>query len=316
MALPRRFFAAVLNILRRPGWIGYALLSSAAFAVMAGCVRVASESLPQAEVVFFRNFMALLLLLPLLRHRRVSLVTGRPGLHVLRAVAGLGAMYLYFFAIAHLPLADAILLNYTAPLFITLIAIAWLKERMTRPRTIALGIGLAGVAMLFHPSSAVASTAGILGLASGALAGLALATVKKLSDTEPSLRIVVIFALLASLMSAVPMLWDFRWPNQVQWAWLVAVGITGSIGQLGLTRAYSLAPASQVSPMGYTSLVFAGMIGFAVWQESPDGLGLAGTLAIVAASVAVGRERTEPAPEPPSAVPIYPGGESEQTKTG
>jgi drug/metabolite transporter (DMT)-like permease len=170
---------------------------------------------------------------------------------------------------------------------------------------------LLGLALLFNPSSALASMAGMLGLASGALAGLALATVKKLSDTEPALRIVVIFALLASVMSALPMMWGFQWPDHRQWAWLVAVGLTGSIGQLGLTRAYGLAPASQVSPMGYTSLLFAGLIGFTMWGESPGGLGLAGTLAIVAASVVVGRERTEPAPAPPSAVPIYDGAEGE-----
>jgi len=272
---------------------------------MAACVRVASESLPQSEVIFFRNFMALLLLLPLLRHRRVSLRTHRPGLHLLRATTGLGAMYLYFYAIAYLPLVDAILLNYTSPLFIALIAVAWLKEQVTRRRSLALIAGLLGAGLLFNPSSAVASVAGLLGLASGALAGLALTTVKKLSDTEPALRIVVVFALLASAISAVPMLWDFQWPDARQWMWLLAVGITGSIGQLGLTRAYALAPVSQVSPMGYTSLLFAGAIGLAAWGESPDGLGLVGTMAIVTAGVIVGRERPEPAPEPPSAVPIY-----------
>ena len=312
---PICLYAAVVSVPHSLNWVGYALLSSASFAIMAGCVRVASESLPQSEVVFFRNFMALLLLLPLLRHRRVSLATGKFGLHLMRAAAGLGAMYLYFYAIAHLPLADAILLNYTAPLFITLIAVAWLKEKVTRLQIITLIVGLLGVVLLFSPSSAAASMAGILGLASGALAGLALATVKKLSDTEPALRIVVIFALLASVMSALPMIWHFQWPDHRQWAWLIAVGLTGSLGQLGLTRAYGMAPASRVSPMGYTSLLFAGVIGFAIWGELPDGLGLAGTLAIVAASVVVARERTEPAPEPPSAVPIYTG-RPEETPRG
>ena len=110
---------------RRLGWIGFALISAAGFAVMAACVRVAAaELLPQAEVVFFRNFMALIVLLPLLGQHRVTLRTRRFGLHLLRATAGLSAMYFYFFALAHLPLADALLLNYTSPLFVAAIAAA------------------------------------------------------------------------------------------------------------------------------------------------------------------------------------------------
>ncbi|MDX8410415.1 MAG: DMT family transporter [Mariprofundaceae bacterium] len=297
----------MVNISRPSSWIGHALLASVSFAAMAACVRVASQSLPQAEVVFFRNFMALLLLLPLLLHQRVSLRTERIGLHLLRAFAGLASMYLYFHALTRLPLSDALLLNYTSPLFIALIAVVWLGEHWSRTRAASLALGLVGVGLLFQPSSAIASSAGLIGLASGALAGLALTTVKKLSYSEPSLRIVVYFALLASVISAVPMLWGFVWPRPEQWAWLIAMGLAGSLGQLGLTRAYSLAPASQVSPMGYTSLIFAGLIGFAVWGERPDLAGLIGTLTITVAGVLVARERSEPAPEPPSAVPIYSG---------
>jgi drug/metabolite transporter (DMT)-like permease len=285
-------------------WIGFALLSAAGFAAMAACVRVASESLPQSEVVFFRNFIALLMLLPLLHHKRVSLRTRRFDLHLLRALAGLSAMYLYFYAINGLHLADALMLNYTSPVFIALFAVLWLKEAWTIPRRWALGLSLVGLLLLFHPSADIFSLPGLCGLASGALAGLALTTTKRLSGIDDPLCIVVWFALIASVVSAMPLLWSFAIPQGVQWAWLLAVGLFGSLGQLCLTSAYQRAPVTQVSPFGYTGLLFAGLIGFLAWNELPDLMGLGGMLFITAAGIIVARERAMPAPLPPSGVPI------------
>ena len=285
-------------------WVGFALLSAASFAIMAACVRLASSDLPQSEVVFFRNFIALLILLPLLFRNRVSLKTNCFHLHFLRAASGLVAMYLYFYAINHLHLADALMLNYTSPVFIALFAVLWLKESWTLHRRWALGLSLAGIALLFHPSADLFSLAGFLGLASGAMAGLALTTVKRLSGQDDPVSIVVWFALISSIVSAVPLLWSFVWPQGSAWGWLLAVGLFGSLGQLGLTWAYQHAPVTQVSPFGYTSLLFAGLVGFLLWNEIPDLLGIGGMILITAAGITVAREKATPAPQPPSAVPI------------
>lgn len=286
-------------------WWAWALLSAASFAVMGAGVRLAGETLPEFEVVFFRNFMGLLFLLPLLLQQKVSLKSEVMPLHLLRAAAGLTAMYLYFYALLHLPLASALLLNYTSPLFVAAIAIIWLKERSTRRRFAALIMGLLGMAMLFNPSSGIASLAGMLGLLSGAMAGVAMVTVKRLSATEPAIRTVTWFALLASLISFVPMLFEFVWPGPRTWVWLLVVGLFANLGQLGLTIAYGKAPATQVSPLGYSSLIFAGLIGYMLWDELPDTIGFFGALLVVAAGVMVARERRETLLAPPSAVPEY-----------
>lgn len=287
-------------------WVTVALLSAASFAMMAACARVASQQLPQIEVVFFRNFIGLLVLIPFALRQKLTLRSRHPGLHLFRAFAGMSAMYLYFYAIARLPLADAVLLNYTSPLFVSLFAVLWLKERSTFSRRMAGILGLIGMACLFHPSSAIASVAGLAGLLSGLMAGLALTSVKRLSDTEPGLRIVILFALLASLLSAIPMFWQFTLPSGQLWFWLVALGGFGSLGQFCLAHAYRLAPASQVSPMGYSGLLFAAFIGFFAWQETPDVWMIGGTLFIIAAGVLVARERIEPMPVPPSSTPEFP----------
>ncbi|RME84192.1 MAG: DMT family transporter, partial [Zetaproteobacteria bacterium] len=142
-------------------------------------------------------------------------------------------------------------------MFVALIAALWLRERITGARIAALIVGLCGVALLFHPSSAAASAAGLVGLASGALAGLALTTVKRLSSTEPPERIVAWFALLATLMSAAPALYGFVWPHKAEWLIIAGLGAFGTLGQITMTKAYERAPASRVSPLGYTSLIFA-----------------------------------------------------------
>ncbi len=271
---------------------------------MAACVRVASSDLPQTEVVFFRNFIALLMLLPLMHHNHVSLRTNCFHLHLLRALSGLTAMYLYFYALNGLHLADALMLNYTSPVFIALFAVFWLKEDWTVARRWGLGLSLVGLGLLFHPSAELVSLPGMCGLASGALAGLALTVTKRLSDTDDPVSIVVWFALIASIVSAIPLLWSFVWPQGMDWVWLLAVGLFGSLGQLGLTWAYRRAPVTQVSPLGYTGLLFAGLIGFLAWNELPDLMGLGGMLFITAAGIIVARERAMPAPLPPSGVPI------------
>jgi len=285
-------------------WVGFALVSALSFAGMAVGVRLASEHLPLSEVVFFRNFIALLVLMPLVMRNKTSLKTKHFPFHMLRAGAGIIATYFYFYALDNLHVADALLLNYTSPIFIALFAVVWLKEDWTLHRRIALGLSLLGLALLFRPSSDLFSAAGLSGLCSGALAGLALTTVKRLTNTDDPVSIVVWFALLSSLVTAVPMFWFFEWPTPMAWMWLILVGFCGSLGQLSLTWAYQRAPVTQVSPLGYSSLIFAGLFGYLLWDELTDLIGFIGIVCITIAGIVVARERSIPAPQPPSTVPI------------
>jgi len=277
----------------------FALGAAASFAAMAACVRVVAEALPLAEVLFLRNALSLLLLAPLLIRRGVSWRTKRLHLHLLRALSGLAAMALYFFAIHHLPLADAILLNYTSPLFVVIAAYFWLHERPSREALLALALGFAGVGVLFHPSSAVASLAGAAGLGSGILAGIALTAVKRLAQTEPPERIVAYFALIATLASLPFAATGFSVPSVQLLPFVLGLGLFGTLGQLAMTRAYELGRASHVAPVGYTSLIFAAWIGWIAWDEALDAVHWLGAALIAAAGWLVRR----PAPAPPSATP-------------
>jgi drug/metabolite transporter (DMT)-like permease len=274
-------------------WIIYAILSAGGTALMATCVRIASFELPQSEIVFFRNFLGLILLLPLAVNKRLSLRTSRLGLHLIRAIFGFATMYLYFYAISQLPLADAVILVYTYPLFVSFFAFMILGEQLNKNRKVSIIVGFIGVCCLFHPSSAIASIAGLLGLLSGISAGIAQISIKKLSTTEPGLLIVIFFAIFGSAFSLVPMLFEFVMPDFENWMVLMAIGCLGNLSQLSLTHAYKLAPASQVAPLGYSALVFAGLIGFLFWNEIPDYWMLIGTVFVVVAGTLVAREQVE-----------------------
>lgn len=273
------------------------------FAATGALVKLAAAKLPNEMVVFMRSFSGLLALLPWLVHRRGrGLGTTRWRGHLARSLAGLGAMYCYFYAIAHLPLADAVLLNYTTPLFVPFIALVWLGERMPRGVWIPIGIGFAGIVLILKPGMTLFTPAALIGLVSGLLAALALAGVRRLTHTEPIMRIVFYFTLVATLVSAVPLWWRWRTPETADWLLLISMGTLATVGQFLLTRAYAEAPAAQVGPFSYVIVVFAALFGWWLWGDVPDGMSVAGAVLVVAAGIVTIRlagNRRVPAAPPP-----------------
>jgi drug/metabolite transporter (DMT)-like permease len=281
------------------------------FASMGAAIKVVSETLPNESVVFFRNAFGLLVLLPLLvRGGLPGLRTSVLPLHLLRAGAGLGAMYCFFYAIANIPLAEAVLLKMTAPLFLPLIAFLWLRERMPAGVGIAVAIGFAGVALILQPGFSEVSTVAWVALLGGALAALAKATVRRLGATEPGPRIVFYFAVIATAASAVPAAAIWVTPAPEAWAWLLAIGMLATGGQLLMTRAYALAPASRVGPYTYASVLFATAYGWLFWGEILDILTAAGAALVIAAGVLAGRRVRRPASRVPVTETVAPADET------
>jgi drug/metabolite transporter (DMT)-like permease len=260
------------------------------FASMGVAIRFAGNEVPNEVVVFFRNLFSVLLLTPwLLKAGHPRLASHVPWLHLLRALAGLGAMYCFFYAIAHINLADAMLLKLTTPLFIPLIALFWLGERLTWAIALAVLLGFAGVLLVLRPDLSGISPVAAIGLLGGALAALALVTVRRLSRSEPPARIVFNFAVLATLASAVPLIWAWRTPSPTALTWLVAVSTLATLGQVCLTKGLSLAPVSQVGPFGYFAVIFGAAYGWVLWAEPLSWGTLAGSLLVLASGVILTR---------------------------
>ena len=265
-----------------------ALLVSASglcFGVMSAVVRYVSGYLPLAEVVFFRNAMGLLVIVPwLIIGGRALLRTPNWRLHMLRSSFGVLSMFCLFYALAHLPLADATLLNFTAPLYIPLIAAWWLKEAAPRHIYRNILLGFIGIALILKPGSMTFDHSALIAAAAGVFTALAFVSLRRMADSEPALRTVFYFGLIGAVMSAVPMTFVWTTPPPALWPWLVALGITASAGQWLLTSGYRYAPAAVVGPFTYTTVLFAAALGWIFWAEAPDELSFLGMILVIIAS--------------------------------
>jgi drug/metabolite transporter (DMT)-like permease len=252
---------------------------------MAAMVSLAARELNNAPIVFFRHFIMLVFLLPwLIRRGPRALETDHFRGHVVRGLAGVAAVACYFYAIARLRLADAVLLNQSLPLFIPLVERAWLGERVPARLWGVLGLGFAGLLLILRPGSGVFEPAALVGLASAALASIAQVGIRRLTRTEPVTRIVVYFGLVASAVALPPAIYWWTPASAETWAILLLMGVFATIGQLTLTRAYLHAPAARVGPFLYAGPVFAGLLDWLIWNRLPDPLFLAGAAVVIAAA--------------------------------
>ncbi len=264
----------------------FVIAAALLFASMGATIRLLSRELDNESIVFFRNLFGLLVLLPWLwKHGLGRLRTQHFPLHLVRSLSGLAAMYCFFYAISKLPLSEAVLLNFSAPLFIPFIAAFWLAEAVAPRVAWAIGIGFIGVVLIMKPGLGLASGAALIGLASGAFAALAMVTLRRLSQSEPSGRVVFLDGVICNSVSAVPMIWAGHLPRPDLLLLLALTGLLATLGQLLLTRGYRYAPAAQIGPFTYTSVLFAAAYGWWFWGETPDTISFAGTLLIVAASI-------------------------------
>lgn len=261
-------------------------LSALLFSLMGVGIREVSGSVNNESVVFFRNLIGVLFFLPLVLVRGTQpFKTCRLKSHLWRTTYGLAAMYCFFYAIAHLPLADAMLFTYAAPVFTPLIAWWWLKEPLSR-RMLGMGLlGLAGVLMVAKPSSALLDTLSLVGVAASLLAAFAFVSIREMSDTEPVYRIVFYFALFSTLISAVPMTWARQPLSNHELALLGGIGLLATISQIVMSKAYSLAPPGIIGPFAYLAIVFSGIIAWLTWGETPDLNSLIGAGMIFTASL-------------------------------
>ena len=271
--------------LHRAAW--HATAAAASFACMGAFAKVtAQQGVSEALIVFVRNVVGVCALLPwVLRHGRKSLYTTRFGGHLWRALFGLCGMYTLFYALAHLPLAEALLLNYASPLFIPFIAWLVLSEHPPALMIPASLLGLVGVALIVKPVSLQLSLAAGVGAASGLFAACAMVSLRRISDTEPAQRVVFYFSAIGVVVSAIPLFWFAQAPTWTQLLWMVATGLSATNGQLQLTRAYGFAPAARVGAMGYSAVIFAGLIGWIGWGDQPDRYTLLGAMLVISTCV-------------------------------
>lgn len=289
------------NLRNRP--LAAALLvsgSSLMFALMGACVKAASASLPNEVIVFFRNFYVLLLLLPFLRYFPPpgGIKTGNFRLHLIRSVAGLGGMYCFFYALGHLPFAEAVLFSFTSPLFIPLVAYLWIREPVSYRVRGAVIIGFAGVLLVVKPGTGMFQPVALVGILSGFSVAVAMVSIRRMSVSEPPARIVFYFSLIATPVSVFPLLGNWQSPRGEIWSILFLMGIFAVAGQLMMTKGYSLGAAARVCPFSYGIVIFSAVMGQIFWNESLDRMTLAGALLICFSGILAASGSDVPAAPP------------------
>lgn len=272
----------------------YLTCSGLLFSVMGVLIRLASTEANNETVVFCRNLVGLLLFLPwLLRSGLEPVRTTVIHLHVVRALVGLGAMYCFFFAIAHIPLAEAMLFTYSAPVFVPLVSRIWLGEPLSLRVYAAIAVGLLGVVLVLKPGADMFRPISLVGLAASLLAAIAFVAVRRLSRSEPSLRIVFYFTVFSTLISSVPIYWNWSPIGPDILLMLAGVGVLATLSQVVMSEAYRLAPISIISPFSYSAIVFSAIWAWLIWSEPVDGLAALGALLIFSSGVMTLRRRAE-----------------------
>jgi drug/metabolite transporter (DMT)-like permease len=194
-------------------------------------------------------------------------------------------MYLFFLTISSLPLSGAVLLSFTAPLFIPLVAYAWLGEPITRRIRIGVWMGFAGIVLILKPGTAIFQPIACAGIAAGMLVAIAHVSIRRMSDTEPPARIVFYFCLLGTMGACAPLPWTWTAPKAGQTLVLALMAAVALAGQLLVTRGFQVAPVSKVGALLYFNVVFSAFFGWLWWGEALDALTLAGALVIFAAGL-------------------------------
>lgn len=273
---------------------GLMLASTVLFGFMVVTIRLAAASLHTFEIAFFRNFFGLLAALPLLLiHGPGLLRTTQFPRYLFRCLVGVTSMLCGFWAIGHLPLAQAVSLSYSTPLFVTIAAAALLGEQVRARRWVAVALGFCGVLLIVRPGSTQFSTGTLVALMAALLSSIVAIQIKQLSATEPADRIVIWTTLLWVPMSLVPALGVWEWPQGITWLWVVAAGVFGTGGHMLWTRALKLGEVSALTPISFMQLPIVGLFGWLLFEEILDAWTVAGTLVILGSNAYIAhREAT------------------------
>ncbi len=274
----------------------YMIAMAIFFALGAAMVREASLTVDHSLTVFFRYLIGLVFLLPIIHgdsRPNTSLLLHSQAWrwHIARGIFGFSAMYCYFYTLAHIPLAEAVLFIYAAPVFVPLLARVLLKEAMNTKAVYSTLLGLAGLLLLANPDRSELSHAHFIGLLSALFGALAFVSVRRLSTTDPAIRTVFFFTAIGTLLSATISVGinpehssGIAQLKIYDYTLLIGIGLVTTLAQWFMSKGYSYGPAAVLAPFSYFTIVFGGILGWFFWQEAPSLPFLSGTALVLAAA--------------------------------
>jgi len=248
---------------------GIQLMSQSAvcFSIMALCVKYMSTSLSPFQIVFFRSFFGLLMVLPFIWHKKVSLWGEERVKLTVRGLCGFGALILHFYTISKLELGLAIMLYYTAPIFTVLFSVFFLRERPSRFFYFLTFLSFAGVVLLNARSGAVWNPAVWLALLASIFSAFAYLSIRTIRSRESPYTVIFYFTLVSTVGSLF-FLKGWKWPDLGTWGLISGVVVSSFFGQVWMTTALRRAPASLVTPFSYLHPVLSFAYGWLLWGDA------------------------------------------------
>ena len=282
------------------------MLAGALISALNGAIaKILTDEFSAMELVLFRNLIGIALILYALKHTPPKLTGGKWYLLITRGVFGFTAMILFFYTIMTIPLGEAITLNKTSPLFVTLLAFYILHEPLSKETLLALVIGFVGVVLIVKPFGMSMSYEHFLGILGGFFAAAAYTTIKKIKDIYDSRVIVLSFVGMGTLLPAmffllapyvnVPPSLEFMFPEFVLptspkvWLLIVFMAFISTLSQWLLTKAYSSSNLSIIGVISFTNIPFAIGFGWMLGDAMPDALTYLGIGLIVFGGILVGK---------------------------
>jgi drug/metabolite transporter (DMT)-like permease len=266
-----------------PLGIGYMVLATSLFAAASALTKWLVGIYPVGEVVFARSFSSFLVcaavMLPITGLSVYK--TARPRDHLARGISQSISQTLFALAFTLMPLAGAVSINFSAPLFSALISIVWLRERATVARWSALLIGFLGVLIVTNPGRNSFTLGALFALGNAVLYGSVTVAVRRMTKTESANTLMIWQLTIIAFFHSFLLLFGVRWPVPMDWVMMFGMGFLNAVGQYFWTRSLSLAPATAVAPFYYLMLVWALGFGYFIWGDIPSKGLLVGSAIVV-----------------------------------
>jgi len=246
----------------------YKSLSVLFFVLMSVCIKATGDHIPLFQVVFFRNFFALIPLFFVIYFLKLKLSTiNKYPLHLGRAVIGITAMSLFFISIRYVPLVEMQTISFSSVFFISILSVFFLGEKIGYRRIIAVIVGFIGVVIILNPGSAIFSNYSFLPLIASFFLSIAVIFLKKILLTNNNILSVWIFTAFCTVISLFFYDDTWIWPQNYDLIFMVASGFLGFIAQICLTKSFQMADASLLAPLDFSSVIWSFLIGYIFFQE-------------------------------------------------
>lgn len=271
----------------------YKSLSVLFFVLMSVCIKATGDHIPLFQVVFFRNFFALLPLFLVIYFYKLEIKSiNNMKMHIARAILGISAMSLFFISLRYVHLVEMQTISFSSVFFISILSVIFLGEKIGYRRIIAIIFGFIGVVIILEPNQNVFSNYSFLPLIASLFLSFAVIALKKLLKTNNNILSVWVFTMMCTLISLCFYNESWIWPNNLDLLLMISSGVLGFIAQICLTKSFQLADASLLAPLDFSSVIWSFFLGYLFFNEIlTSNILIGGTIVLLSVGYIFYRER-------------------------